>query len=146
MLYQIKYQIRFNTVAHVVIVLKKCFLIFFKCWIFSHSLFSPVGQWQRLVKLSYQERAARILEAWIDSSELHPSRLHDMIIKAYSSFQHKEIVPIKKLDNGVYIQELFYGPTASFKDLALQLMPRIFEEAVSRRQQGQVHVQKSHNL
>ena len=69
-----------------------------------------------------------------------------MIMKAYSSFQHKEIAPIKKLGNGVYIQELFYGPTASFKDLALQLMPRIFEEAVSGRQQGQVYVQKSHNL
>ena len=65
-----------------------------------------------------------------------------MITTAYSSFEHEEVAPIKKLDGGVYIQELFYGPTASFKDLALQLMPRIFEEAVSKRQSGQVDMQK----
>ena len=101
-----------------------------------------LGQWQRLINLSYQERAARILEAWIDPSELHPSSVRDMITKAYSSFEHEEVAPIKKLASGVYIQELFYGPTASFKDLALQLMPRIFEEAVNKRQSGQVDMQK----
>jgi threonine synthase len=61
-----------------------------------------------------------------------------MITKAYSTFQDKDIAPIKKLNKGVYIQELFHGPTASFKDLALQLMPQIFDEAAARRQHGQV--------
>ncbi|CAB4040312.1 Threonine synthase-like 1 [Paramuricea clavata] len=97
-----------------------------------------LGQWQRLISLPYQERAARILETWIDSAELHPSRVHHMITKAYSTFQDKDIAPIKKLNKGVYIQELFHGPTASFKDLALQLMPQIFDEAAAKRQQGQV--------
>ena len=61
-----------------------------------------------------------------------------MVTKAYSSFQHKDIAPIRKLDKGIYIQELFHGPTASFKDLALQLMPKIFDEAAARSQHGQV--------
>ena len=109
---------------------------------FSYGSILSLGQWQRLINLSYQERAARILEAWIDPFELHPSSVRDMITKAHSSFEHEEVAPVKKLDSGVYTQELFYGPTASFKDLALQLMPRIFEEAVSKRQSGQVDVQK----
>ena len=101
-----------------------------------YQFFPFPGQWERLVTLSYEERAARILEAWIDSSELHPSRVKHMIMKAYSMFQCKDIAPIMKLNEQVYIQELFHGPTASFKDLALQLMPQIFEEAVSKRHQG----------
>ena len=101
---------------------------------------APSAQWRRLITLSYEERAARILETWIDSSELHPSCVQQLITKAYSSFQDKDIAPIKKLDEGIYIQELFHciGPTASFKDLALQLMPQIFDEAAVKKQQGQV--------
>lgn len=33
---------------------------------------------------------------------------------------------LKHLSHNQYIQELFHGPTASFKDLALQLMPQLF--------------------
>jgi threonine synthase len=61
-----------------------------------------------------------------------------MITKAYSSFQHKDVAPIRKLDKGIYIHELFHGPTGSFKDLALQLMPKIFDESAKRQEHGQV--------
>lgn len=83
------------------------------------------------MELPYQERASRILEAWTHPSDIHPSRLQDMIDKAYKNFGHKDIAPVKKLDDNIYILELFHGPTASFKDLALQLMPQIFDEAVA---------------
>lgn len=91
------------------------------------------GQWERLVNCSYQDRALRILETWISPSELHPSSLRQMIKKAYSSnFQHKGVAPVVKLNEQFYLQELFHGPTASFKDMALQLTPQFFSEAISR--------------
>lgn len=96
--------------------------------------FFKLGQWERLVDCSYQERALRILEAWVSPSELHPSSLRTMIDLAYSTnFQHEAIAPVIKLNDQFFIQELFHGPTASFKDLALQLTPQFFSEGVSRK-------------
>ena len=95
--------------------------------------FRFIGQWERLVDCSYQDRALRILETWISPSELHPSSLRQMVYKAYSSnFQHEGVAPVVKLNEQFYLQELFHGPTASFKDMALQLTPQFFSEAISR--------------
>lgn len=55
-----------------------------------------------------------------------------MITKAYSgNFQHEAVAPVVKLNDQFFIHELFHGPTASFKDLALQLTPQFFNEALS---------------
>ncbi|XP_072181603.1 threonine synthase-like 1 [Diadema setosum] len=106
-------------------------------------LFVPSGtlpkmtlkQWERLVPCSYQERAQRILEQWIHPSDLHPCVLNGMIQDAYSteSFPCPEVVPITHLEGNQYLMEVFHGPTASFKDAPLQLMPRFFREAVQQK-------------
>ena len=36
----------------------------------------------------------------------------------------------RHLEGNQYVQELFHGPTASFKDLALQLMPQLFSHCL----------------
>ncbi|CAH3164702.1 unnamed protein product [Porites lobata] len=93
-----------------------------------------LGQWERLVNCSYKERALRILETWLSPTDLHPSILQSMVTKAYShNFQHEAIAPLVKLNDQYYVHELFHGPTASFKDLALQLTPHFFSEGISRR-------------
>ena len=57
-----------------------------------------------------------------------------MISKAYShNFQHEAIAPVIKLNDQFYVHELFHGPTASFKDLALQLTPQFFSEGIARK-------------
>jgi len=92
------------------------------------------GQWERLVHCSYQERALRILETWLSPTDLPPSSLRAMITKAYSSnFQHDSVAPVIKLSDQFYVHELFHGPTASFKDFALQLTPQFFSEGISRK-------------
>ena len=71
---------------------------------------------------------------WLSPSDLPPSTLRAMINKAYSSnFQHEAIAPVTKLNDQFYVHELFHGPTASFKDLALQLTPQFFSEGISRK-------------
>lgn len=40
------------------------------------------------------------------------------------------MAPVKHLRHNQYVQELFHGPTASFKDLALQLMPQLFAHCI----------------
>lgn len=58
-----------------------------------------------------------------------------MINKAYDCnlFCSPDIAPVSHLQHNQYMQELYHGPTASFKDLALQLMPQIFREAANER-------------
>jgi threonine synthase len=53
-----------------------------------------------------------------------------MIDKAYSTFIDPSVVPLLNLKDNTYIMEEYYGSTASFKDLALQLFPQMFEYSI----------------
>ncbi|CAN9506457.1 unnamed protein product [Ophioblennius macclurei] len=84
-------------------------------------------EWRRLAAMSYPERALVLLEKCIHPGDVSALDLRAMVMKAYgSNFSSEAVAPVKHLMNNQYIQELFHGPTASFKDLALQLMPQLF--------------------
>uniref|UniRef100_A0A3Q0QZA8 Threonine synthase like 1 n=1 Tax=Amphilophus citrinellus TaxID=61819 RepID=A0A3Q0QZA8_AMPCI len=84
-------------------------------------------EWLRLIEMSYPERALVLLEKCIHPLDISALDLRTMIFKAYgSNFSSKAVAPVKHLTHNQYVQELFHGPTASFKDLALQLMPQLF--------------------
>ncbi|KAF0028456.1 threonine synthase-like 1 [Scophthalmus maximus] len=84
-------------------------------------------EWLRLVDMSYPERALVLLEKCIHPSDVCAADLRTMVFKAYgSNFASEAVAPVKHLHGNQYVQELFHGPTASFKDLALQLMPQLF--------------------
>lgn len=83
-------------------------------------------QLERLVPLSYQERSLRILELF-PTANLQPADLRKMIYKAYSTFQDpNNVLPLSCIEDNVHQLEEYHGPTASFKDLALQLTPQLF--------------------
>lgn len=85
------------------------------------------SEWIRLADMSYPERALIILEKCIHPLDVSPSELRSMINRAYGqNFASKSVAPVKHLSEDQYVLELFHGPTASFKDLALQLMPQLF--------------------
>ncbi|XP_026148079.1 threonine synthase-like 1 [Mastacembelus armatus] len=85
------------------------------------------SEWMRLIEMSYPERALVLLEKCIHPLDISPLDLRTMVFKAYgSNFSSEVVAPVKHLNHNYYIQELFHGPTASFKDLALQLMPQLF--------------------
>lgn len=84
-------------------------------------------EWLRLADMSYPERALVLLEKCIHPLDVSAVDLRQMIFKAYgSNFSSEAVAPVKHLMHNQYILELFHGPTASFKDLALQLMPQLF--------------------
>ncbi|MBU6499183.1 MAG: threonine synthase, partial [Rhodospirillales bacterium] len=49
----------------------------------------------------------------------------------YRGFGHPAVVPLVQLDAQLWTQELFHGPTLAFKDMAMQLLGRLFEHVLA---------------
>jgi len=81
---------------------------------------------------SYQEIAYQILHRYL--TDYQAGELKEFISKAYQedNFPVSAIAPVKKLDADYFILELWHGPTAAFKDMALQLMPYLLTKAVTK--------------
>ena len=83
-------------------------------------------------ELDYHEVATRVLAPFVAPS-LSPDDLAPLVEDAYSTFTHADVVPLNPLAGGEHLVELFWGPTLSFKDVALQLLGRLFEHELARR-------------
>lgn len=53
----------------------------------------------------------------------------------YGRFRHPEVAPIRPMGGDLHLLELFWGPTLSFKDYALQLVGAMFDRVLARRQE-----------
>jgi threonine synthase len=82
--------------------------------------------------LSYAELATRIIAPFA-GSHLGTVPLAPLIAETYAGFGHPAVAPLKQLDSGLWLMELFHGPTLAFKDYALQLVGRLFEALLQQR-------------
>ncbi len=84
---------------------------------------------EEMRELSYEEISLRILKEYL--SDYSEEEIGECVEGAYNgvSFSHGERTPVVKLEGDLYVMELWHGPTAAFKDMALQLMPRLFVKA-----------------
>lgn len=84
---------------------------------------------ENLCKLSYPERAATVLSKFL--TDYTYDELLDDCKKAYcdTSFPGGA-APLNKITDNIYSLELWHGPTAAFKDMALQIMPRLLSRAL----------------
>ena len=55
-----------------------------------------------------------------------------MVAEAYATFQHPDVCPVVELDD-LHLLELFWGPTLAFKDVALQIVGRLFDHVLAER-------------
>ena len=80
----------------------------------------------------YQEAACRIMTLFLH--DFRPEEISDCVAKAYSekNFDHNAITPLFRLDDTVHFLELWHGPTAAFKDIALQVMPHLLSLALRK--------------
>jgi threonine synthase len=82
--------------------------------------------------LGYAELATRIMARFIGGS-ISEDRLRRLVHDTYSSFDHPAVAPLKQLDGGLWLMELFHGPTLAFKDFAMQILGRLFDDVLQRR-------------
>ncbi len=83
-------------------------------------------------KLPYAQCAAKVLCCYFD---IEYDEMAEMTKKAYACFSDDEVIPIQKIAEGEYVMELFHGPTLAFKDIALQLLPRLMSRALETSDQ-----------
>jgi len=83
--------------------------------------------------LPYADLAFEILSLFID--DIPADDLRAICRKTYTAevFGTKAIVPLKKLEEGVFLEALSNGPTLAFKDMAMQLLGNLFEYELGRQ-------------
>ena len=88
---------------------------------------------QRWRGLSYADLAFEILSLYID--DIPPADLKRLVHATYTKqvFGTDAIVPLSKLEDGLFIEALSNGPTLAFKDMAMQLLGHLFEYELGRR-------------
>ncbi len=79
----------------------------------------------------YAEVAARVISAFADG-EIADEVIADVCVDAYSTFAHDAVAPIRQLAPGRFLLELFHGPTLAFKDVAMQLLARLYDHALGK--------------
>ena len=75
--------------------------------------------------LPYADLAARVLQPFVGEA-IAPDTLLAMCRDAYAGFGHAAVAPLVQLESGLFALELFHGPTLAFKDMAMQLLGRMF--------------------
>jgi threonine synthase len=70
-------------------------------------------------RLSYVELAYRMLRPFVPQEEIPDNALRAILASAYANFDPNNVVSVKRLHSGLFVTELFHGPTQCFKDLGL---------------------------
>ncbi len=81
--------------------------------------------------VSYEEAAFRIMRPFIGDA-FTDDEFREIIARTYAGFGHAARAPLKQLDAGHFLLELFHGPTLAFKDFAMQLIGQLFEASLKR--------------
>ena len=82
-----------------------------------------------MLKMDYAERAAFIIGKYLE--EYDQKELYSACKKAYSEFEEGDAAPVVKIDDNLFVLELFHGPTLAFKDIALTLLPYLLRKGAS---------------
>ena len=89
------------------------------------------GELETLAKLPYKDRAARILQKFLN--DYSAEELKYCVEGAYEGrFDNNEPAPLKEIAPGINILELWHGPTCAFKDMALQILPYLLTVATRK--------------
>lgn len=86
---------------------------------------------EALCKMDYRARAVDIMGRYLD--EFTKDELTAFVRDAYSdNYDCKEIAPTRFLDDNTGVLELWHGPTCAFKDMALQMLPRLLTASLKK--------------
>ncbi len=88
----------------------------------------PVGE----LATDYAELAHQVMWPFVEG-EVDSDAFQAMVAESYRAFAADDVVPLVDLGADGQVLELFWGPTLAFKDVALQLVGRLFDHVLSAR-------------
>jgi threonine synthase len=88
--------------------------------------------WRHAPERGYAATAADVMWPFV-AGDLDRGEWDDIVADSYRGFDHPDVVPLRELEGDLYLAELFRGPTLAFKDLALQLVGRLFDRELAHR-------------
>ncbi|SMC53792.1 L-threonine synthase [Fulvimarina manganoxydans] len=80
----------------------------------------------------YSEVAFEVMAPFV-GDDIPAADLKRMIDEAYATFPHPAVAPLVQLGANHFVLELFHGPTLAFKDVAMQLIARLMDHALTER-------------
>ena len=94
------------------------------------------GELEALRPLGYRDLAFAVLSRFID--DIPPVDLRRIVDATYTRevFGSDAITPLVTLEPGLHLLRVANGPTLAFKDIALQLLGRLFEYALARERRA----------
>ena len=90
------------------------------------------GELDAMADMPYTEVAARVMAKFTGADMGFDALLH-LCQDAYQGFSVHEITPLKRINERIYLCELFHGPTIAFKDIAMQVLARLFDIALAKQ-------------
>jgi threonine synthase len=96
-----------------------------------HFSTEEIASWR---ELSYPDLAMKVITPFI-GDEIPTADLRNIIEDSYAAFNHPEVAALESLGNEEFVLELFHGPTLAFKDFALQVLGRLLDYVLSKRDQ-----------
>ena len=82
-------------------------------------------------RLAYAELCYRFLRKF--ATDIPDAELRELVARSYAGFERPEVAPLLLLAPGLHVLELFHGPTLAFKDIALQLLGRLYARQCATR-------------
>lgn len=82
--------------------------------------------------LPYNELAFEVMYPFVEGS-IDEASFKLILKEVYANFAHPQVAPLKQLNESEYVLELFHGPTLAFKDFALQLLGRLLDYVLKKR-------------
>jgi threonine synthase len=80
----------------------------------------------------YAETAAKVIGKFAGDA-IPAADIATMCEEAYATFTHPATAPLKELYPGLWLMELFHGPTLAFKDVAMQILARLYDYVLARQ-------------
>ena len=80
----------------------------------------------------YHDVAYEVMAAFVDG-EVPEVDLRAICKDAYATFSHPAVTPLIQLGPNDWVLELFHGPTLAFKDVAMQVLGRLMDRALTKR-------------
>lgn len=94
-----------------------------------HFTVEEISSW---AGLAYHELAFKVMRPFIEGS-IPDVDFKQILQETYSMFAHQAVAPLRQLAGNEWVLELFHGPTLAFKDFALQLLGRLLDYILAKR-------------